>query len=180
MRPTSVPAAYRQRPGNGSGPRVALARDTMRGPGERACHKSKPMHQHGTSKTSLWGCLSPEATMSPARQSSQHWCSLDGFRGRGSSLQSQSPTWARRAPQSLEPRFQGRMSPHRPSNSPLATAAGRAQRPSRALRLLFAPRQPMPTEIKLPIDLASDLDHRRPWVVALGRPPTSDGRGLGS
>lgn len=155
---------------------VALARDTMRGPGERAYHKSKPMHQYRTFKTSLWVALSPEATMFPARQSSHQRCSPDGFRERGSSLQSQSPTWARRARQrALEPRLQGRQPPHMPTNPPLATAAGRAQRPSRKLRLLFAPRQSTPTEIKLPRDLASDLGHRRPWVVTPGRPPTSDG-----
>lgn len=86
MRPTSVPAAYRQRPGNGSGPRVALARDTMTDPGERACHKSKPMHQHGTPETSPSGvALGPEATtMAPAPQSSRQRCSPVVFRGRGS------------------------------------------------------------------------------------------------
>lgn len=78
---THFSASSLQRPGNGSGPQVALAWDTMTDPGERVCHKSKPMHQQGTPETSPFGvALGPEATtLAPAPQSSPQRCSPDVF-----------------------------------------------------------------------------------------------------
>lgn len=68
-----------KRPGNGSGPRLALARDTMRGPGQRACHKSKPVHLHTLSLRSPSG---PQATSCPTRRRRrQPRCSPTHFRG---------------------------------------------------------------------------------------------------
>lgn len=60
VQPASVPAAYRQRPGNGSGPQFALAWGTMRGPGGRTRHKSKPMRGRtcfkAWSNSTFWHC----------------------------------------------------------------------------------------------------------------------------
>lgn len=129
-----MPAAYMHQGWAMVRSQFALARDTMRGPGERACHKSKPMHHTKLTRPFCGVALGPEATMSPARQSSQQQGSPDGFRVRGFSLQPQSTTWPRWAPQRVlepRPRLHGRTPPHRPSNPPQATATGRAQRPSR-------------------------------------------------
>lgn len=119
----------------------ALARDTMRGPGERACHKSKPMHHTKLLRPFCGVALGPEATMSPARQSSQQQGSPDGFRVRGFSLQPQSTTWPRWAPQRVlepRPRLHGRTGP--PTLPRLRQPVG----PSDRLRATLALR-PLPT-----------------------------------
>lgn len=141
-----------KRPGNGSGPRLALARDTMRGPGQRACHKSKPVHLHSLSLSAV--ALGSPSHLVPNTAEEEATAALSGRLpgGAGDAV----PRSRRNAQRGRgEPGGEvgnpdldygvARRQPGRPSSKPPHdTAAGKAQPLSRRATLahsLFGPRQ---------------------------------------